>query len=255
MYTQKKTGIGKISVIIPVYKAESFIERNLREIKSIISQIFIDYEIIVVIDGEIDRSKEEALKVDGLTILSYEINRGKGHALNYGFEHSTGDLITFLDCDLDLNPSQLSNFIPYLATADVIVGSKRHPFSKLEYPLVRKLLSILFLCYSFLILGVKLRDTQSGLKLAKREALDIIMPLMSVNGYGFDLELCFLAQKHGFRTVEAPIHLTYQQFQGIRTTIKLKDVFTMFTEVLSIRYNYTFKKKYRKKFWKTKNWL
>lgn len=244
----------KISVIVPVYRAEQFIQQNLIEIKKRIEDIFPFYEIISVIDGEVDNSKEEALKVSGIKVLSYKKNQGKGHALYHGFKNSTGQYITFIDCDLDLNPSQIVSFVPYLTSADFAVGSKRHPFSKLQYPFLRKVLSVGFFIYSFAILGVRLRDTQSGLKLVKREVLDIIMPLLLVKRFSFDLELCFLAQKHGFRTVEVPLHLTYQQFEGMATTIKIKDIFAMFYEVLLIRYHYTFKKTYQKRFWKNKNW-
>lgn len=244
----------KLTVIIPVYKAEQFIEQNLKEIKSTIGKLFSCFEIIAVIDGEVDNSKQEALKVSGIQVLSYKENKGKGHALYHGFKHSTGKYITFIDCDLDLNPAQIINFTPYLATADFAVGSKRHPFSKLHYPFLRKTLSIGFLVYSYLILGVRLRDTQSGLKLVKREVLEIIMPLLLVKRFAFDLELCFLAQKHGFRTVEVPLHLTYQQFEGVRTTIKFTDIFSMFYEVLLIRYHYSIKRTYQKNFWKSKNW-
>ncbi|MBN1119240.1 MAG: glycosyltransferase [Bacteroidales bacterium] len=244
----------KISVIVPVYKAEQFIEQNLIEIKKRIQEMFPVYEIIAVIDGEVDNSKEEALKVKGIEVLSYKENKGKGHALYHGFLHSNGRFITFIDCDLDLNPSQIINFVPYLTSADFAVGSKRHPFSKLQYPFLRKVLSFGFFVYSYLILGVHLKDTQSGLKLVKREVLEIIMPLLLVKRFSFDLELCFLAQKHGFRTVEVPLHLTYQQFEGVSTTIRLKDIFAMFFEVLLIRYHYSIKKTYQKNFWKNKNW-
>ena len=242
----------RVSVIIPVYKAEKFIKNNLEAIKEIIGQIFINFEIIVVIDGEDDKSREEALKVENIEVYSYKEN--KGFAIKYGFAQSSGELVAFVDCDLDLNPVQLKNFIPYLTSADFIVGSKRHPFSKIHYPFLRKLLSVGFLIYSFIILGVKLRDTQSGLKLVKREVLDIIMPLLQIKRFAFDLELCFLAQKHGFKTVEAPLYLTYQQFERISTTIKLKDIFSMFFEVLIIRYNYSVKRIYQRMFWEKMNW-
>jgi glycosyltransferase involved in cell wall biosynthesis len=244
----------KISIIIPVYKAGSFIKDNLTEIKRIIDAIFPNNEVIAVIDGEVDNSKEEALKVDGVKTYSYKENKGKGHALFHGFKYSTGKFIAFVDCDLDLNPSQLKDFVPYLTTSDLAVGSKRHPFSKINYPFIRKILSVGFFLYSRIILGVKLRDTQSGLKLVKREVLEIILPLLRVKRFSFDLELCFLAQKHGFKMVEVPLHLTFQQFEGVSSTIKVRDIFTMFKEVAIIRYNYSVKRLYQKKFWEIRQW-
>jgi glycosyltransferase involved in cell wall biosynthesis len=245
----------KISIIIPVYKAESFIKKNLEEMKKSVSKIFPNYEIIAVIDGEIDNSKKEASKVEGITVLSYKENKGKGYALTHGFNHSSGDFVTFIDCDMDIHPDQLRNFLPYMTTADLVIGSKRHPFSKLDYPLLRRILSIGFRLYSWTILGVKLRDTQSGLKLIKREVLEIIMPLLLVKQFAFDIELCFLAQKHGFRTVEAPLHIDFKTFEGKGSTIKLKHILGMFLDVLAIRYRYTFKHYYQRAFHKNMNWI
>jgi glycosyltransferase involved in cell wall biosynthesis len=242
----------KLSVIIPIYKAESFIRKNLEIVKKTIEKYFDNFEIIAVVDGYFDRSFEEAKKVDKIKVIGYEKNQGKGHALIYGFLHSTGDYVTFLDCDMDIHPDQLKNFIPYLATADLVIGSKRHPFSKLHYPLLRKILSMGFRVYSWVVLGVNLRDTQSGMKLVKREVLEVIMPLLLVKRYAFDIELCFLAQKHGFRMVEAPLHVNYDSFKG--TTIKPGNMMGMFLDVLAIRYRYSIIHYYQKKFWDKMGW-
>lgn len=244
----------KLSVIVPVYKAEAFIRKNLEEMKMSIPKYFPNFEIIAVIDGEFDKSKEEAEKVRGIKVVSYKQNKGKGNALKVGFENSTGELITFLDCDMDIHPEQLKNFLPYFATAELVIGSKRHPFSKLQYPFKRKVLSTFFLIYSWLVLGVKLRDTQSGLKMIKREVLEVIMPLLLVKSYAFDIELCFLAQKHGFRAVEAPLHIHYKEFEGKSTTVNIRAIKGMFLDVLAIRYRYTFKKFYQKAFWENMGW-
>ena len=253
--TQERMKTKKISLIVPIYKAESFIRKNLEEIKKSVSKIFPNYEIIAVIDGELDNSKKEAEKVEGITVLSYKENMGKGYALTHGFNHSTGDYITFIDCDMDIHPDQLRNFLPYMTTADLVIGSKRHPFSKLHYPMLRRILSIGFRLYSWTILGVKLRDTQSGLKLIKREVLEVIMPLMLVKRYAMDIELCFLAQKHGFRTVEAPLHIDFQHFNGKTSAGSLSTIKGMFMDVLSIRYRYSFLRYYQRAFHKNMGWI
>ncbi len=239
----------KLSVIVPVYKGEKFIANNLRKMKVSISKYFPSYEIIAVIDGNGDKSMEEAKKVKGIKVIGFKENRGKGAALKYGFEHSTGDYITFMDSDMDIHPEQIKNFIPYLASADLVIGSKRHPFSRVKYPWHRKILSKGFQWYSWLILQVKLRDTQSGLKLIKREVLEVIMPLILIKTYAFDLELCFLAQKHGFRTVEAPLSIDYQ-FAG--SGVNARAIKGMFIDVLAIRYRYSIRHYYQKKFWESK---
>lgn len=241
----------KLSVVVPVYKAEGFIAKNLEHIKESVSKCFPNYEVIAVIDGEFDKSAEEAMKVPGIKVVSCKQNHGKGHALKIGFERSSGDYVTFVDCDMDIDPEQLKNFIPYLATADLVIGSKRHPFSKLKYPLKRRIMSRAFQWYSWFVLGTNLRDTQSGLKLIKKEVLDVIMPLVLVKRYAFDLELCFLAQKHGFRVVEAPIYIDYK-LNG--SGINFKNIFGMFLDVLAIGYRHNIQDYYKRKYWDNKGW-
>lgn len=237
----------KLSVIVPVYRGEKFIGKNLEEMKRSISNFFQDFEIICVVDGMKDESFKEAKKVKGIKVLGYEKNMGKGHALKYGFTHSTGEYVTFIDADMDLHPKQLKNFLPYMTTADMVIGSKRHPFSNVEYPFMRKVLSRCFQLYSWLVLGVGLRDTQSGLKLFKRELLEIILPLIVVKRYAFDLELCFLALKNGFRVVEAPIEIKYK-FTG--SGINHGTIFGMFLDVLAIRYRFSILNYYQKRYHK-----
>jgi glycosyltransferase involved in cell wall biosynthesis len=165
--------------------------------------------------------------------------------LKHGFRYCTGDYVTFIDSDMDLHPNLLKNFIPYMATADLVIGSKRHPFSKLNYPLSRKILSKGYQLFSWAVLGVNLKDTQSGLKLIKKEVLDVIMPLVVVKRHAFDLELCFLAQKHGFRIAEAPIHLDYK-FSG--SSVSPGTIYRMFLDTLAIRYRYSVLAHYQKKY-------
>ena len=245
-------GIGKkkISFIVPVYRSKRFIKKNLEELKLSVGNFFDNFEIIVVVDG-CKSSLLEVKKVEGIKILSYSQNRGKGFALKYGTSNATGEFITFIDADMDLHPDLLLNFIPYLSNADMVVGSKRHPFSDLEYPLMRKVFSKGFWFIQKIILGVALRDTQTGLKIIRRELADIVMPLVLVKRYAFDVELCFLAQKNGFRVVEAPVKVT----TNVGSTIGGNNIFGllktakgMFWDICAIRYRYSVLKYYQKKY-------
>jgi len=235
----------KLSVIVPVYKGEKFIVDNLRVMQESFSRYFRKLEIIVVIDGNLDKSYEEAKKVKGIKVVGYTQNRGKGFALKYGFNFCTGDFITFIDADMDIHPDVFWNFIPYLTTADMVIGSKRHPFSKLSYPLTRQILSTCYMIFTWVVLGLRLRDTQSGLKIMKKELLDVIMPLILVKRYAFDVELCFLAYKHGFRIVEAPVEIKYR-FNG--SGISGGTILGMLMDTLAIRYRYSILHYYQKKY-------
>lgn len=238
----------KLSVIIPVYKAAGFIKNNLNEISNSFSKHFSNFEIIAVIDGNQDHSYEKASEVKDIRVVGYAKNRGKGYALKYGYQFATGDYITFLDCDMDLHPDQLLNFYPYLSSSDMVIGSKRHPFSKVKYPLLRRIMSEGFRIFKFIALGLPLKDTQTGMKLIKKELLDVIMPLTLVKRYAFDVELCFLAKKHGFRIVEAPVQIK-QQFGS---TVHLSSAFKTALDVLAISYRYHFLHYYQKKYWENR---
>lgn len=236
----------KLSVIVPVYRGEDFIEENLTKIKNEVSKYFPNFEVVAVIDGSWDHSFENAKKVPDVKVVGYSHHHGKGFALKYGYRFVTGDYVTFIDSDMDLNPQLLKNFLPYLSTAELVIGSKRHPFSKLKYPFWRRVLSKMFQIYTNIVLWNHLKDTQSGLKLMKREVLDIIMPSLLVKKYAFDAELCFLALKHGFRVVEAPIYVNFDKKSG--SGINFKQILLMALDILAVRYRYSILHYYQKRF-------
>lgn len=242
------------SIIIPIYGNKPNIKNNFKkifkELKGRKSFYLRNWEVIAVIDGKDNETYKvlKSFKESNFSIYQYNENMGKGYALLYGFKKSKGNYITFLDADGDIPFKQIFNFFPYLATGDVVIGSKRHPFSQLDYPLFRKILSKGFQILSFIILGSRIKDTQSGLKIIKREVLDVLSPLIKINRFTFDLELCFLAGKHGFRIVEVPIKIEYRG----SSTVGYKTIFNMFFDLIKIRFWYSVKKVYQNKFYKNK---
>ncbi len=243
------------SIIIPVYGVSEHLERNCRKcselLKDVASPYIGDWEIIVVFDGESQQMRKLAKKFHRnkhVSIYQYSKNMGKGFALVYGFKKSRGNFITFIDADGDIPFKQIINFLPYLSTSDIVIGSKRHPFSKISYPWKRKILSKGFQLFSKLLLNTSLRDTQSGLKIMRREVLDVIAEVLQIRGFAFDLELCFLAKQLGFRIVEAPIHI---DFKG-DTNITNRDILKMALDVLKVRISFSYRKTYQKSFHKQK---
>jgi glycosyltransferase involved in cell wall biosynthesis len=145
-------------------------------------------------------------------IISSGRNRGKGYAIKYGTNFVTKDIVTFLDADMELDPKQITILLEYMNNfnADIVVGSKRHPLSIIEYyPLLRKFLSRMYNIILRLLLRLKIRDTQAGFKLIRREAMEKIFPLMRVKRYAFDVELLAYATRSGYKIVEAPIILRF----------------------------------------------
>jgi len=202
-----------LSVIVPVYREEKIIERSLREIENALKQIRHDYEIICVIDGDTDKSYQNARKVKSskTRILRYRENRGKGYAIRYGMARARGDLVAFIDAGMDLDPNGLSMLLEHMEWyhADIIVGSKRHPASEVNYPLPRFILSFITQMIVWILFGLKVKDTQVGLKVFRREVLEDVLPRLLMKRWAFDVELLVVARKVGYNKIyEAPVKLT-----------------------------------------------
>jgi len=214
-----------LSVIIPIYRQERTIKRDLRCISKVLSQIRFDYEIIAVVDGikedaSFKRAKE--LNVPKLTIIGYPTNRGKGYAVRFGMARAKGDYIAFIDAGMDIDPNGISMIMEHMQwyEADIIVGSKRHPASKVDYPLSRKIMSRIYHFLTRILFNVKVRDTQTGLKVFRRQVIERILPRMLMKDFAFDIEMLSIARRLGFsRIYEAPIKLDRERFQ-FSSTIK-----------------------------------
>jgi glycosyltransferase involved in cell wall biosynthesis len=235
---QKKSSKAKpesklVSIIIPAYKAESFVERSLIEVKQVLDQIRYPYEIICVADGKADKTYEKAKKLSKrfpgkVRAVGYLTNLGKGHAVRYGMARAKGDIIGFIDVGFELNPNGLSMLLEHFEwyKADIIVGSKRHQASKVTYPWQRKILSIVYQIVVRILFGLNVRDTQVGMKFFRREVLERVMPRLVVKAFAFDIEMLSVANYLGYRAIyEAPVELK-MKFEANISTIASKGFIT-----------------------------
>lgn len=226
----------KVSVIVPAYNEERAIERTVRVLSAYLGSVFDDFELIVVSDGSHDQTFAKASRLTSprVKIFEYHPNRGKGHALKYGFGRSSGDLIAFFDAGLDFPPEHIQHFVELLKknSADVVIGSKRHPRSKVNYPLKRKTISLMAQVCTRLLFNLNVTDTQVGLKVFRRKVLEEVMPLMLVKRFAFDIELLALARRRGFKIVEAPVELIL----NFSTAGTVRAVWKTFLDTLGIFY-------------------
>jgi glycosyltransferase involved in cell wall biosynthesis len=212
---QVETPGVKLSAIVPAYREARHIRENLHRLLTELDAVGRSYEIIVVSDGNTDNTAREAEMVvsPNIKVIEYNPNMGKGYALRCGVSHSSGELVTFIDADMELDPHYIKGFIAVMETfdCDAVVGSKRHPLSNVRYPLTRRFQSMLYQLLIRLLFNVKVRDTQTGLKLFRRHVLEETVPLLAIKRFAFDLELLVVARQLGYQKVmEAPVDLNYK---------------------------------------------
>lgn len=245
----------EISVVIPAYNEGQHIGFCLHETALALQGL--DYEIIAVDDGSTDNTYQEMLTAaaenDSIRILHLPDNRGKGGAILYGCQHAKGDIIAFLDADLELHPKQLLLFIKAMeeAQADIVIGSKTHPESRVSYPTLRRIISRGYAFWVQFLFGLELRDTQTGIKIFRAYALKRIIPRLHVQQFAFDVEMLVAASRFGYRIIEIPVEVVYQRGNGGR--IRMPQIWGMFVDTMRIYYQASFWKwlepSFRVKFW------
>lgn len=237
----------QVSVLMPAYNEGRAIRANLLAVDRLMRSFKLPYEIIVVDDGSGDWTFEEAKKgakgMRHVTVKRNEVNQGKGWALKEAFRLARGQWIVFMDSDLDLDPAQLKLFfdIQKKDGADVVIGSKRHPDSKLDYPFKRRVISAGYFFLVKLLFRLPLRDTQTGLKLFRAEVLKTVFPKVLIKRYAFDLEVLVLAHHYGFQISEAPVIVKYRGKFG---HIGASSIFNIFWDTMAVFYRLYIKRYY-----------
>lgn len=229
-----------LSLIIPVYKQEKTIVRNINHIKSVLDNVRYDYEVIAVVDGIIDNSlkKIKQAKIPKVTTLGYIKNQGKSYAIRLGMTKARGDYVMFIDSGLEIDPNGISMLLEHMEwyDADIIVGSKRHLASQVKYPFYRKMLSYGYYYLVKFLFGIKIRDTQAGIKVFKKKALEKILPRLMEKQFAGDLEILVAADTLGFKRIyEAPIKLDYQ-LGSVTSAATLKAILGIVKDTLFIFY-------------------
>lgn len=236
------TSIKKLSIIIPAYNKDAEVFSSISCMVDELKHTAYDWEIIVVDDASQDKTLREAIRskvfngnTHRIKIYSYDLNQGKGFAIYWGFKQSKGRIVMFADADLDLPAENIPVLLDIFnkTQSDIVIGSKRHPKSKIHYPLLRKFLSKNYQLLTRTLFSLNLTDTQVGLKVFKREVLEETFPYLVVKNFALDLELLVVANKLGFATItEAPIRLDY----NFTSTIKLNAIRQILQDTLAIYY-------------------
>lgn len=214
-----------LSVVIPAYNEAGIIEETMRVTVEELNRLGCSYELVVVDDGSHDDTYRLAGQVaaesatahqGAVRVVTYTKNGGKGYAVKFGAAQTKGRFVAFLDADLELHPRLLARMLKIQAdtSADIVIGSKRHPESVIDYPTERKVYSTLYYYLCRLLFGLPVRDTQTGIKLIRGDFARKVLPRLQVNRFAYDLEMLAVAHRMGFRIEEAPVELTFRRGFG-----------------------------------------
>lgn len=198
--------IPELSVIVPAYNEEQLIVHTLDGLQSYMKTRPESYEIVVVDDGSRDRTVacvqkwNEVNPVD-MQLLLNEGNQGKGFSVRRGVLASRGEYVFFIDADLPYELQAIDGFLYALRNGfDLAVGSRVLPGSEVKgVPAIRYLAGQVFSWLERFVLATGTADTQCGFKGFTSKAAKDIFRRLTIDGFGFDVELFFVAQKYKYR--------------------------------------------------------
>jgi dolichyl-phosphate beta-glucosyltransferase len=202
----------RLSLIIPTYNEEEIIGSTLKTAVQYLDKGVYSYEIIVVCDGCRDNTaslaQEAAKKNSNIKVINRRINRGKGFSVKEGVLSAHGSYIIFTDADLSTPIDEINKLIKMFEEGyAVVIGSRALVESdvQIHQPWYREGMGKIFniLVQALAVRGIK--DTQCGFKGFRKDVAEKIFPLQTINGFGFDVELLYLAKKHSYTIKEIPV--------------------------------------------------
>lgn len=225
----------ELSIVIPAYNEGHRIGRTLaRTIEFCESQLS-DWELIVVDDGSSDNTEQAVRDVAGVHYMRNEENRGKGYSVRRGVLAARCDTVLFTDADLSAPISEARRLLNAMEKgADVAIASRDFDVTTtVERKPFRRLMAFSFrLLVRLLVIG-GITDTQCGFKMFRREAARTIFSRQRLEGWGFDVELLYIARRHGLRIDEVPVSWK----ESSESRLKWFTPLAMAVDLLHIRLN------------------
>lgn len=228
-----------LSIIIPAFDEEARIGASLEQVRDYLARQDYTSEVVVVDDGSSDNTAAIARRVEGdrprVRLISTE-HRGKGHAVKTGMLEARGEFRFLCDADLAMPIEQVSRFIPpQLEGVDVAVGSREAPGARrFEEPAYRHVMGRVYNAFVRVLAIPDISDTQAGFKCFRSGAAQCLFSQQRLDGFGFDVEILFLAHRSGLRIAEVPIDWYHQRESKVRP---VRDTVAMLREAFQVRWN------------------
>jgi glycosyltransferase involved in cell wall biosynthesis len=230
----------ELSIVIPSFNEEQRLPPTLERIAKYIREKRPNTEVIVVDDGSTDQTSGVAEswkdRIPALRVLSNGGNRGKGYSVRHGSLEARGEIVLFTDADLSAPIEEAEKLLAAMQSHDVAIGSRAVDRSLIEVheSPFREFAGIIFNRIVRLALGLPFVDTQCGFKAFRREHCRIIFEQQTIERFGFDPELLYLARHHGLSTVEVPVRWAHSPATKVNM---MRDSVQMFLDIFIIRWN------------------
>jgi glycosyltransferase involved in cell wall biosynthesis len=231
----------QLSIVIPAYNESSRIGEALERVLSCVQESHWDAEVLVVDDGSSDDTVAVVQRWmehnERLHLVKNEGNRGKGYSVRNGLLQAAGEIVLFTDADLSAPIEEAERLIDAIrGGADVAIGSRWLDKQKqtVHQPLYRRFFGRCFNWVTRKVIGLPFKDTQCGFKAFRREAAQTIFRLQTIERWGFDPEILFIARKLKYIIVEVPVTWGHDERSRISY---LRDGMKMLEEMGQIRTN------------------
>ncbi|MHB0871511.1 MAG: dolichyl-phosphate beta-glucosyltransferase [Chloroflexota bacterium] len=228
-----------LSLVVPAYNEQGRLPATLQKMREFLTHQSFSYEVLVVDDGSQDGTaalvEAATARFHGLRLLR-EPHRGKGHAVRQGMLAAEGDYVMFCDADFSMPVEEVVRFPEMLSgKRQVAIASREVKGARrIGEPRHRHLMGRVFNLIVRLLAVPGLQDTQCGFKCFTREAAQGIFRTQVIDGFGFDVEVLYVARKMGLGITEVPISWYYSPSSRVDP---IRDTLRMFNDVLQVRSN------------------
>ena len=227
-----------LSIIIPAHNEQNRLPGTLEKVFHFLEQQSFSSEVIVVENGSTDNTHQVAMQFvqqhGNLRVL--QSAKGKGSAVQHGVLAAEGEYRFMCDADLSMPVEEIVKFIPpTLQDVDIAIASREARGAvRFNEPSYRHWggRGINFLIQTLILPG--LNDTQCGFKCFRGEVAEDLFRRQTLHGWSFDIELLYIARRHGYRIVEIPIH--WYHFSDSKVSA-LRDAMRMISDIFLIHAN------------------
>jgi dolichyl-phosphate beta-glucosyltransferase len=228
-----------LSIIIPAHNEENRLPHSLEQVFAFLERQDYEAEVLVVENGSSDRTLEIAQSFaaqhSNLQVI-HEPGRGKGLAVRRGMLEARGQYRFMCDADLSMPIEEVNKFLPpALSGFDIAIGSREvRGAIRYDEPFYRHSGGRLINFLIRLLILPGLQDTQCGFKCFRAEAAQDLFRRQRLDGWSFDIEVLYLAERKGYRIVEVPVHWYYRTESKVNA---MRDAFRMIHDIFLIRAN------------------